>query len=406
MSAKSTIEWTDATWNPTSGCTKVGPGCLNCYAESIARRFPARYYPDGKYVPWTVKAQRESGQPAVMLHPDRLDWPLKQKKPMKIFVDSMSDLFHEDVPDDFIAHVFVTMMLARHHTFQVLTKRPDRMADLAPRLKALMRGVMYEAIKSYDNGGPEPWYFRRQGRHHGAPREFWIERWYNDYTEDDPNNPHLDWRNWPLRNVWIGVSVENQRYADERIPLLLETPAAVRFISAEPLLGPVDIGKWLHCDLCNYPLHPAEVVDTEPCEACGGIDQQPRLDWVIVGGESGPKARPMNPDWARSIRDQCRAAGVPFFFKQWGEWIPLDQKDAQGNYCLVPLNGQMDYVKLGKGKAGCHLDGFEHHSAQDDRNGPDAGADGGTKLIHDLRPGRPGNRRARSRAHHRSLVRP
>lgn len=387
MPGKSEIEWTDKTWNPVTGCTKVSPGCRNCYAETLTRRWAGK-----EFVPWTAKAQGEAGQPAVTLRPDRLEQPLKWRKPQRIFVNSMSDLFHEDVPDEFIAQTFVTMMLAKDHTHQILTKRADRMSDLVPRLKALMRDVMYQAIKSYDNGGPEPWFFRRQGRHHGAPRDYWIERWYNDHTENDPKNPHLDWRNWPLRNVWLGVSVENQRYADERIPLLLQTPAAVRFISAEPLLGPVDLtridyGWQLEATLRDYKAWRGHApVELEPSERHPkgtafldilngywddgwdvGKDAE-RLDWVIVGGESGPKARPMHPDWVRSLRDQCQAAGVPFFFKQWGRWIPLvDNGPLEPADRYVGIDGAIragDWVEdtdvamrpVGKGKAGHYLD--------------------------------------------------
>lgn len=320
MSGNSNIEWTQKTWNPVTGCTKVSPGCAHCYAETIDHRFD--HDKVGK-LPWAFPASR--GGRGVTLHPERLGDPLRWRKPSLVFVNSMSDLFHEDVPDDFIARCFVAMMLAKNQTFQVLTKRPDRMANLLPRLKALMRDEMYRAIGlHYDEGEPEPWYFFRQGRHHGAPREYWIERWYSDHTDNDLKNPHLDWRNWPLRNVWMGVSVENQLWADRRIPYLLETPAAVRFLSCEPLLGPVDLSPWLTTGYC------ANCGDGQPygrcCDEPIRIDDDP-LDWVITGGESGPKARPMHPDWARSLRDQCQAAGVPFFFKQWGAWRPLEWED-------------------------------------------------------------------------------
>lgn len=265
-----TISWTDETWNPITGCTKVSPGCLNCYAESLTRRFKDRMQPySDTFAPWTVKAQRESGQPVVTLHPERLDQPLKWKKPRRIFVNSMSDLFHEDVPDEFIDRVFTVMAHRNRHTYQVLTKRPKRMRDYLLQAS--------ERVCRRSNWNPNVWV-------------------------------------WPLPNVWLGVSVENQRYADERIPLLLETPAAVRFVSCEPLLEAVDLG---HATPCGYYCDPWD----------GGIgghhDHQfwtpgikPGLDWVITGCESGRKRRPMELDWARGLRDQCRAAGVPFFLKQ------------------------------------------------------------------------------------------
>lgn len=218
MGDKSKIEWTDATWNPVTGCTKVSAGCKNCYAE---RLFP-RVYPGRKFSD-------------VVLHHDRLGQPLRWKKPRRVFVNSMSDLFHPDVMYWFIDAVFDTMATAEQHVFQVLTKRPSTMLD----------------------------YFRRESQ----------ERYI-------------------LHNVMLGISAENQRALDKRVPQLLKTPASTRFISCEPLLEPV------HYDWTG-------------------------IDWVIVGGESGPKARPMDPDWARSIRDQCREAGVPFFMKQMAKKAPI-----------------------------------------------------------------------------------
>lgn len=243
MGDKSLIEWTDATWNPVTGCTRVSEGCRNCYM--------ARTVPRQGLDPWKV-----------VLHPNRLEQPLRWQKPRRIFVNSLSDLFHEDVPDEFIEQVFGIMASCPRHTFQVLTKRPKRMYD---------------------------W---MQDRHP------WTTHPPVVYEESS----------WPPKNVWLGVSVENQETADERIPLLLQTPAAVRFVSAEPLLGPVDLDQalWFY--------------DVEAAPNVRGLLN--KLHWVIVGGESGPGARPMHPDWARSIRDQCHATGVPFFFKQWGEWAP------------------------------------------------------------------------------------
>lgn len=313
------IEWTDATWNPVTGCAKVSQGCKHCYAE---REWPRMT----KLVP--AYAGRDFTD--VRTHADRLDQPLRWKKPRRIFVNSMSDLFHPDVPDEFIDQVFAVMAMAPRHTFQVLTKRPGRMRDYmlrSPNTKALRE--LAPSVR-------------------GLPMH-----------EGEVISP------WPRPNVWLGVSVENQAAADERIPLLLDTPAAVRWISAEPLLGLVTLGKWFDpwtCADCEY--HGSEndagpdgctacgeedaFAGRDRCRNCGADDQSarrscprcgshrsyerdygfkfdnppPRIDWVVVGGESGPQARPMHPQWARDLRDQCAAAGVPFLFKQWGEWAP------------------------------------------------------------------------------------
>lgn len=265
MGDKSGIEWTDATWNPVTGCTKVSAGCKHCYAErDWARlqhlpRFAGRAFTD------------------VVCHPERLDHPLRWKKPRRIFVNSMSDMFHDDVPDTFLDQVFAVMALCPLHTFQVLTKRARRMRD----------------------------YMSDGGR---AARVLDLVR--NDELGYRAGGDNLPRQSWPFQNVLIGVSVEDQVTADERTPLLLQTPAAVRWISAEPLLGPVNIQS---------------AINRMPWKIGGG---DAGLHWVVVGGESGPKARPMHPDWVRSLRDQCAAAGVAFLFKQWGEWIPYEH-DAQ-----------------------------------------------------------------------------
>jgi len=227
VAANTTIEWTEKTWNPVTGCTKVSQGCKNCYAERIAERF------------WGERAFTD-----VQCHPERLDQPLRWRKPCRVFVNSMSDLFHEAVPDEFIAQVLALAGDAPQHVYQVLTKRPER-----------MRKILSE-ICAFGNCRPPA-------------------------------------------NLWLGVSIENQKTADDRIAVLLETPAAVRWVSAEPLLGAVDLNNIRIGHVCL-----------------------PGIDWVVCGGESGPGARPMHPDWARALRDQCLSAGVPFFFKQWGEWWP------------------------------------------------------------------------------------
>lgn len=264
--SKSKIEWTDAVWNPTTGCSKVSAGCANCYAEREWHRLAGN--------PKTTYYGRKFNE--VACHPERLDQPLQWKRPRKIFVNSMSDLFHEDVPDGFIDKVFAVMSDAAQHTFMILTKRPDRM------MKYL----------SPDN-----------------PRYTAKEIYY--LTKKVAGKFDCD-LHWPLPNVWLGVSVENQAAADERIPLLLQTRARMRFISVEPLLGPVDLSPWL--GISRYEEGAAWARDT-------GAD----LDWVITGGESGPGARPMHPYWVQSLRDQCQTAGVPYFFKQWGAWEPIEE---------------------------------------------------------------------------------
>lgn len=269
MSARTGIEWTDATWNPVTGCTKVSPGCDHCYAETIAHRFAGtKAYPFGF---------------AVTLQPERLGQPFRWRKPRRIFVNSMSDLFHDDIPDDYIAQVFSVMAQTQRHTYQILTKRPARMRSLLSR-----------------------------------PEFIWPRVW----GPISPDMPDIAYRTWPLPNVWLGVSTENQQWADIRIPTLLDTPAAVRFISAEPLLGPISLIRWLNGGFGNV---------------------SPDLHWVIVGGESGAGARMMSPDWARDLRDECVAADVPLLFKQWGAWGPINDKDTM--------------QRLGKHAAGRELDG-------------------------------------------------
>lgn len=245
MGEKSQIEWTDATWNPVTGCTHVSEGCRNCYAERIVPR------------------QRQKFS-EIVLHPERLEQPLHWKKPRKIFVNSLSDLFHEEVPDEFIENVWARMMVADRHVYQILTKRPKR---------------MYDFLTTQD--------WERVGRLVVNIEPFAAKR-------------ALDRRDAGLKmhqHIWLGVSIENKKTYRERVLYLANTPAAVRFLSIEPLLD--DVGDLMLDGIFEGAYH-----------------------WVIVGGESGPKARSMRPDWVRSIRDQCQAAQVPFFFKQGssGNW--------------------------------------------------------------------------------------
>jgi len=280
MSDKTGISWTDATWNPIVGCTKVSPGCDHCYAIRTAHRMTANPNP----LVSQAYAGTESGGEwtgKVNLLADRLE-PLRWRKPRRIFVNAQSDLFHKGVPDEFIARVFAVMALTPRHTYQVLTKRHGRMRSLLrsdnfrPAVEDAMRGI----VAAYRT--ERPWYAA-----------------------------------WPLPNLWLGVSVEDQQWADIRIPALLDTPAAVRWLSCEPLLGPVDLRGLLQCFHCKTT-HKFELCDRMSHPVPYGALSKRHVDWVVVGGESGPGARPMHPAWARSLRDQCQAAGVPFHFKQAG----------------------------------------------------------------------------------------
>ena len=297
---RSGIEWTDATWNPTTGCDRVSPGCDHCYALTMAKRLKrmgsAKYQRDGD--------PRTSGPGfGITEHPDGLLAPLGWLAPRKVFVNSMSDLFHDGVSTDFLARVFAVMAATPRHIYQVLTKRHGRMRSLLSDPNFHLQ-VCDHASRMINAGQAE------------VPG---TTDWMREPADDDATY----WiPPWPLPNVWLGVSVESQQWADIRIPALLDTPAAVRWLSCEPLLGPVD----LRCTACagkggwtgHSGLHGEQDAD---CGRCDGAGIWP-VDWVVVGGESGPGARPMHPAWARSLRDQCVSAGVPFLFKQWGEWAP------------------------------------------------------------------------------------
>ena len=309
-----TIEWTDKTWNPVRGCRRVSPGCENCYAERVAHRFSG---PGQPYAGLTVlgsKGPRWAGHAVTV--PEKLDEPLRWRKPARVFVNSMSDLFHEDVPDSFIAAVFGVMASSPQHTFQVLTKRPERMRkwfarQVGPCEWDETREIMCDPIEDIIDAAGRA----LVGTQSGA-----LER----LADDEARFALL---RWPLPNVWIGVSVEDQKRADERIPLLLETPAAVRFLSCEPLLRPVDpftvIARWQdrtsHAERQHLPLG------------------RPLLDWVIVGGESGPGARPFEVEWVRAIVRDCRYAGVACFVKQLGGRPYLAPHLIDGAAVLNPL---------------------------------------------------------------------
>lgn len=275
---RTSIEWTDYSWNPVTGCTKVSAGCRECYAETMTRRFSKL---------WGYSFSQ------VRIHEDRLGEPWLRKKPSRIFVCDMSDLFHENVPFKFIDLVFTQIARCRWHTFQILTKRPERMR---------------EYFDSRDLTWKDP------GMQTLSERlRYYAYQW--DFYFNDPAN----WK-WPLPNLWIGTSCEDQKTADARIPDLVACPAAVLFVSCEPLLGRIDFEQIPTTRIEKF-------VDGKSL----GLKKIHHLQWVIAGGESGHNARPMHPDWLRSIRDQCNDAHIPFFFKQWGEYLPLEF-DAQPPY--------------------------------------------------------------------------
>lgn len=362
---ESKIEWTGRSdWNPVRGCTRVSPGCGGpgphggCYAEKIASRF------SGPGLAFHGFAERIGGNPhwtgKVEVMWDRLTDPLKWREPATIFALSMSDLFHENLPTYEIATIYAVMVAAVHvrrHAFQVLTKRSDRMREIL-NSEAFWRQVNHEA-----------------SHHVAAHIDAHTSGAQDEYGHDNPPP-----------GIWLGVSVENQKYADERIPDLLATPAVIRFLSCEPLLESIDLFK----AACPYTrgltfnaLSSKEGIGLET-----GIGVN-RIDWVIAGGESGPNARPPHPEWFRSLRDQCAAAGVPFFFKQWGEWADMWGAQIDGDGPVTTASGDVpDWMnrmvqfssgvskmvrahswtghgtelmyRVGKKAAGAMLDGVEH----------------------------------------------
>jgi protein gp37 len=333
MSGTSQIEWTDATWNPVTGCAKVSPGCDRCYAETFAERW--RNIPGHPY---------EHGFD-LTLRPERLTQPLHWHTPRRVFVNSMSDLFHPGVPAEFIAAVFAVMAATPQHTYQILTKRHARMrsllTDTCPRRcgRGCAPGEHFRAVMAWQATAHNPQH---------VPGLDTFERFDAIY-----------WTPWPLPNVWLGVSVENDQWASIRIPTLLDTPAAVRFLSCEPLLGPLDLSPWLPCPrpaVCGeMPRGCCECAHPNNTHTIGGTRSP---DWVIVGGESGHGARPMHPSWARGLRDQCVQAGVPLFFKQWGSWTP--DLAGPGRCATVHANAGEDPLTMrrtSKTNAGRVLDG-------------------------------------------------
>lgn len=366
MAEHTKIEWTDATWNPITGCKVVSPGCTNCYAMKLAGTRLAHHPSRADLTIDTKAGPVWNGN--LRFNSEWLFQPLRWKRPRRIFVCAHGDLFADGVEDAWLDQIFAVMACSPQHIFQVLTKRPKRMRDY------LTTQMLEHRLAAAQSDYPLP-----------SPG-FW---------------PHL-----PLPNVWLGVSVEDQERARERIPLLLDTPANVRWISAEPLLGPLDLGC-LDVDgdgfvdalnIRNWEDEIAQWRDSDKDWEEQFLDwfslsdlpsgpMAPILDWVVVGGESGPSARPMHPDWARTLRDQCAEAGVPFFFKQWGEWAPqvgavdgwalsddpevsrFDHRDWENGQWGEPYRPawcddiEDDTVsRIGKRNAGRSLDGIEHNA--------------------------------------------
>lgn len=363
--AETLIEWCNRVWNFLRGCSMISPGCKYCYAMKQAHRFSG---PGGAYEGLTElgpEGPRWTGKIRVV--DEKIAEPLSIKRPQRWFVNSMSDLFHDDVPFEAIDRAFAVMALCPQHTFQILTKRPERMREYCDGLTSA-------------NGG------KRLAVEILTVNEVYVKglalcgrtsRLYDSLTGD--GGACL-----PLPNVWLGVSAEDQLRADQRIPELLRTPAAVRFVSYEPALGPVDF------------MYPKTLWRDGPPMCCSGVDCGCRgmpvdpplfhgIDWVIVGGESGPSARPMHPDWARSVRDQCQVAGVAFFFKQWGEWAPGEHVSDNRRYPVKSYDGTSwtddcdDWIseedngpllyRVGKKAAGRLLDGREWNEYPASRGG-------------------------------------
>ena len=295
----------------------MSAGCQNCYAMKQAHRFSGEGKAYEGLTELGPQGPRWTGK--VRLVPDLLNAPMRWKKPCRIFVNSMSDLFHEDVPEEFITAVFGVMLTRPDHIFQILTKRPRRMLEYLTGIRMLGGLGPYIRSVRIDGDRTLPNFFNAvmktavyRGRRHRAMGDPWMSVF---------NAAACNMNNKPLSNVWLGVSVEDQQTADERIPILLQTPAAVRWVSAEPLLGPIDLSPWLYdhreCTCCEVIGGGHQMGCMFYGEGKKFINASPDLlDWVVTGAESGPRARQMNEDWVRSLRDQCQSARIAFFYKQ------------------------------------------------------------------------------------------
>ncbi|HBF34965.1 TPA: phage Gp37/Gp68 family protein [Candidatus Sumerlaeota bacterium] len=320
---KTNISWADKTRNPVIGCSPCSPGCANCYAKDLHDKRHKAYL-EGKKVPACYAEPFDK----ITVRQERLEEPMHLCKPATIFVWSMGDLFRPDVADEWISHVFNTATNCPKHTFMILTKQPERMLNYVLGLKGQ-----------------------------------WID--ISDGSVSKIRN-----------NIWLGVTVCNQDEADEKIPILLATPAAHRFVSIEPMLGGVD---FLHTPCVGQHWDYL----TGEYEGARERTTTSHLDLVICGGETGKNARPMHPDWVRSLRDQCKAADVPFHFKQWGEWLPVETQDrfdpygwsgqdndtyhdSQVQLCQPEEGVFADFVRVGSKRAGHLLDGVEYRAMPGD----------------------------------------
>jgi len=408
MSSK--IEWCDETWNPVVGCSKVSAGCDNCYAEKMAYRLSCMGQPAYMSTPenpggvvfgegcWSTGPSYGQWTGRTALNSVKhFELPFSWKKPRRIFVCSMGDLFHESVPVEWIYKVLTVVAMLPRHTFMFLTKRPERMCEI---ITDLGRGgqphLPHVSYPQFGNSETES--------HISNMLSLRLER----------EGYHVG---WPMRNLWVGTSVEDQKTADARIPSLLRTQAAARFVSVEPMLGAVDLteidtGKtWPfkgETSKINALRGHASSINKEPSSTAASVRfidlmNTGKLDWVICGGESGPKARALNQDSVRGLRDQCSAAGVPFMFKQWGEWAPFGQAGIVKAHGLEPSNNKfrvyfetglprdcirehphVGVYKIGKKKAGRLLDGKEHLAF------PGEGEFGGKSEIRNMKDERDG----------------
>lgn len=338
MSTK--IEWADKTINPVVGCSKCSPGCDNCYAERFAARLAKNPDSAAKYRGTVDQSGHWTGK-INGLWMSNTPSP-SDRKSKRIFMGSMGDMFHENVTTDLLVKMLAFAAVCRQHTFILLTKRPERMLQFMSDTSSIANDRRVKAYKD-------------------------IASIYGVDTD-------MDDLGWPLNNLWLGVTVCNQAEADEKIPILLRTPAVKRFVSLEPLLGPVDLGR-LHCTGYECPdVHFVFDCLTGRSENADWVYHgENTLDWVICGGETGPCARPMHPSWARTLRDQCVAARVPFFFKGWGEWYPegwvhydsrfdhpymvltLDGRIVPNREALAPSHN-VELRRLGKRRSGRLLD--------------------------------------------------
>lgn len=297
------FDWWDVSWNPVTGCSPISPGCDNCYAAAMSKRFYGNFN--------------------VTLHPERIDRPLSWRKPKLVFVCNMGDLFHEDVPFAFIDRVFAVMAALPKHTFCLLTKRPERMS------------AYIDSLTSFE---------------FGSERDCNL---YDLWRVQCALDEHQLRPSFPIPNIWLGVTAENQEQANKRVPVLLKTPAAKRFVSVEPMLERVDFAK---ITLTVEDGYFGDCLRWYLKSNCA-VKDYPTIDWVICGGESGPGARPMNPQWARDLRDQCVNANVPFYFKQNGEYVSVSEVEGPGAH--YTFDDARTVRRTGKRRAGRTLDGKE-----------------------------------------------